>query len=353
MPKKVLASVGFDALCHCMEAYTSKNAQPFTDALCEYAMRLTAENLVRVYKGQGDTPAWEKLTLASTIGGMVINTAGVTLAHGMEHPASGLKNIVHGQGLAALTPAVIEASQKGNPEKFRKDTSVAVLYKRFTSDKEGLMRIGFAADWNFDIYLNGTHCLKAQGPTPLNADSNFHDFHIRKGENILAAVVRAGSRGWGFLCAKPRDPVVFREGKTWKPYRDSALEIIPGSALDLSAQNDAPAGKYGPAVLSPDGKAVFKHAPEQTVRLLGFNTYALNGIMTIKDNGEFKAAVRRFAQAAKRQGYNLFRMHGFDEWVMTGSRKDQKPLPRYMDRWDRMVYEMKRQGIYLQLNIRV
>ncbi len=81
--------VGFDALCHCMEAYTSKNAQPFTDALCEYAMRLTAENLVRVYKGQGDTPAWEKLTLASTIGGMVLNTAGVTLAHGMEHPASG------------------------------------------------------------------------------------------------------------------------------------------------------------------------------------------------------------------------------------------------------------------------
>ena len=124
MPKKVLASVGFDALCHCMEAYTSKNAQPFTDALCEYAMRLTAENLVRVYKGQGDTPAWEKLTLASTIGGMVINTAGVTLAHGMEHPASGLKNIVHGQGLAALTPAVIEASQKGNPEKFRKISEI-------------------------------------------------------------------------------------------------------------------------------------------------------------------------------------------------------------------------------------
>lgn len=124
MPKKVLASVGFDALCHCMEAYTSKNAQPFTDALCEYAMRLTAENLVRLYKGQGDTPAWEKLTLASTIGGMVINTAGVTLAHGMEHPASGLKNIVHGQGLAALTPAVIEVSQKGNPAKFRKISEI-------------------------------------------------------------------------------------------------------------------------------------------------------------------------------------------------------------------------------------
>ncbi len=31
MPKKVLASVGFDALCHSIEAYTSKIAQPFTD----------------------------------------------------------------------------------------------------------------------------------------------------------------------------------------------------------------------------------------------------------------------------------------------------------------------------------
>ena len=120
MPKHVLASVGFDALCHCMEAYTSKIAQPFTDALSLYAMELIAGNLVKVYKGEGGKEAWEKITLASTIGGMVINTAGVTLAHGMEHPASGLKDIVHGQGLAALTPVIAEASHKGNHFKFAK-----------------------------------------------------------------------------------------------------------------------------------------------------------------------------------------------------------------------------------------
>lgn len=119
MPKKVLASVGFDALCHCMEAYTSKIGQPFTDALSLYAIRLTAENLVNVYTGKDTSlAAWEKLTLASTIGGMVIHTAGVTLPHGMEHPASGLKNIVHGHGLAALTPVLLEASWKGAPEKY-------------------------------------------------------------------------------------------------------------------------------------------------------------------------------------------------------------------------------------------
>ena len=33
---------------------------------------------------------------------------------------SGLKNIVHGQGLAALAPTIIEASYKGNRYKFSK-----------------------------------------------------------------------------------------------------------------------------------------------------------------------------------------------------------------------------------------
>lgn len=118
MPKKVLASVTFDALCHNIEAYTSKIAQPLTDALSLYAIELIANNLVSVYNGTGNKKEWENITMASTIGGMVINTAGVTLAHGMEHPASGLKDIVHGQGLAALTPVIVEASHKGNHFKF-------------------------------------------------------------------------------------------------------------------------------------------------------------------------------------------------------------------------------------------
>ena len=129
MPKHVLASVGFDALCHNMESYTSKIAQPFTDALSLYAVDLIAHNLVDVYKGTGSKDSWEKITLASTIGGMVINTTGVTLAHGMEHPASGLKDVVHGKGLAALTPTIIEDSYQGAPEKFAK------LAKSFGGEK--------------------------------------------------------------------------------------------------------------------------------------------------------------------------------------------------------------------------
>ncbi len=132
MPPHVLASVGFDALCHNIEAYTSKTAQPFTDALAHYAVTLLAQYLVPLYKHvkattEGKpavlnetqlTKAWESVTLASTIGGMVINTAGVTLAHGMEHPASGLKDITHGVGLAIIEPVAVEYTWSANPDKF-------------------------------------------------------------------------------------------------------------------------------------------------------------------------------------------------------------------------------------------
>lgn len=45
LPLKTLAAVGFDALCHCMEAYTARNALPFTDALALYAIRLINDSL--------------------------------------------------------------------------------------------------------------------------------------------------------------------------------------------------------------------------------------------------------------------------------------------------------------------
>lgn len=169
MPKNVLASVGFDALCHNIEAYTSKISQPFTDALSLYGISLIAYNLVNVYNGKGGKEAWEKIALASTIGGMVINTAGVTLAHGMEHPASGLKNIVHGQGLAALTPVVIEASYKGNRDKFGKiarifggltaeDCSVKIrtLLKKLDLDLK-LSNLGIKEE---DIKWMAENCMK-------------------------------------------------------------------------------------------------------------------------------------------------------------------------------------------------
>lgn len=134
MSASALATVGFDAFCHLFEAYTSASSQPFTDALCIYGLELIAKSLVPLYKNLATNEGkntfviekkhWENITLASTIGGMVINTAGVTLCHAMEHPVSGLKNVTHGKGLAALILPILKASYKGEYFKIGKVASL-------------------------------------------------------------------------------------------------------------------------------------------------------------------------------------------------------------------------------------
>jgi alcohol dehydrogenase class IV len=120
MPKAVLASVGFDALCHNMETFIENNAQPLTSLMSLYAVNLINESLCKLYDGTGGDAEWEKLSWASSVGGMCIGISGVAAPHGLEHPASGLKNIVHGCGLSALTPVVYDKSISSVPKKFAK-----------------------------------------------------------------------------------------------------------------------------------------------------------------------------------------------------------------------------------------
>lgn len=118
MPKSILAPVGFDALCHCMEAYLSRKNNPFSEMMARYGMELLSKNLPLVYEDYENNEAWEAVTLASTLGGMTIYASSVAAPHGIEHPASGLRDIVHGRGLAALTPVIYEKSLAAAPEKF-------------------------------------------------------------------------------------------------------------------------------------------------------------------------------------------------------------------------------------------
>lgn len=49
VPANVTANTGMDVLTHSMEAYVSRNATDFTDALAEKAVRLTIQSLEACY----------------------------------------------------------------------------------------------------------------------------------------------------------------------------------------------------------------------------------------------------------------------------------------------------------------
>jgi len=120
LPPKIVASTGIDALCHSIEAYSSQKCQPFTQMMALTAIELISKNLPLVYDDPTNLEAWDGVALANTLGGMCIDCSGVTLPHALEHPVSGLLDVVHGQGLAALIIPVMEYSRQAAPEKFAK-----------------------------------------------------------------------------------------------------------------------------------------------------------------------------------------------------------------------------------------
>lgn len=182
MPRPLIATVGFDALTHNMEAYVSKISQPITEMQALYGMKLLAENLRKVYNNPQDLEAWEKVTLASTLGGMVIGMAGVTGAHGLEHPASGLKDIVHGKGLAALTPEIIERSIAYAPEKFaqiskilggRDEKDCAYVVRELLRDLDINVTLGEMGITHEDVEWMADNCMKVSAVSVNNSPKAF------------------------------------------------------------------------------------------------------------------------------------------------------------------------------------
>ncbi|MGN0690004.1 MAG: iron-containing alcohol dehydrogenase [Oscillospiraceae bacterium] len=178
MPVYILASVGFDAFTHALEGYTSKKSNPITDAQALLAMRLIAENLPKLISGECKDKQWEAVSLAATLGGMVIGSAGVSVAHGMEHPASGLKNIVHGKGLAAITPRVVKRLAPALPEKFsevsrilggKDESDCADMIYSFL-DSIGLnIKLGDLGIGISDVYWMTENCMKVSAGNIKNA----------------------------------------------------------------------------------------------------------------------------------------------------------------------------------------
>ncbi|WP_026888193.1 iron-containing alcohol dehydrogenase [Clostridium beijerinckii] len=182
MPKSILASVGFDALAHNMEAYLSKIGQPLTDMKAFYGIKLLSENLIKVYNDPSDLDAWDSVTLASTLGGMVIGIAGVTAPHGLEHPASGLHDIVHGKGLAALTPIIVEKSWESNLEKYSNISKLlggtdaadcADAIRNFLKKIDLKVTLGELGIKEKDVEWMAENCMKVSRPSIVNHPKEF------------------------------------------------------------------------------------------------------------------------------------------------------------------------------------
>ncbi|WP_116367199.1 iron-containing alcohol dehydrogenase [Parahaliea mediterranea] len=118
MPRRLTADTGLDSLCHALEAYVSRKANPFTDGVALSALRTISEHIRTACAEPDNRPAREAMMLAATWGGMAFANASVTLIHGMSRPIGAHFHVPHGLSNAMLLPAVTAWSLPGNPARY-------------------------------------------------------------------------------------------------------------------------------------------------------------------------------------------------------------------------------------------
>lgn len=130
VPARTTADTGVDSLTHALEAYVSKRATPFSDALAVSAIALIGQHLRTAYAEPRNAAAREGMMLGANQAGLAFSNSSVALVHGMSRPIGAHFHVPHGLSNAMLLPAVTRFSISGAPARYA----------------EAARRIGLASD---------------------------------------------------------------------------------------------------------------------------------------------------------------------------------------------------------------
>jgi alcohol dehydrogenase len=180
LPPLVAASTGLDALTHAIEAYISRAASPFSDAMAEKAMELIGRSIRSFVANRADIEAASDMLLGSMFAGIAFSWARLGNVHAMAHPLGGFFNIPHGIANAVLLPVIMEYNALADRGKYE---------KIFNYIKDGKRIQGFTPD----VLVNEIKQLSAELGIPKNltelgvTNDSIHDMAVdaMKSGNIL------------------------------------------------------------------------------------------------------------------------------------------------------------------------
>lgn len=118
LPRKIAAATGVDALAHCIECYTSKKANPFSDVYALEGMDLILNNIMDACNDPEAMEAKNRMQIAAYYGGLAITASGTTAVHALSYPLGGKYHIAHGVSNAMLLAPVMRFNEPVCRERF-------------------------------------------------------------------------------------------------------------------------------------------------------------------------------------------------------------------------------------------
>ena len=117
-PPKITAATGLDALCHAVEAYTSRKAQTLSDSFAMSAVKRIFKSLPVAFKDGKKEEARIQMSVAALEAGIAFNNASVTIIHGMSRPIGALFHVAHGLSNAMLMKECLGFALEGAYDRF-------------------------------------------------------------------------------------------------------------------------------------------------------------------------------------------------------------------------------------------
>lgn len=117
VPPAVTAATGIDAMAHCVEAFTNKNAHPVIDGYARMGIDLVGRYLARAVADGTDTEAREGMMLASFYGGICLGPVNTAAGHALAYPLGTLLHLPHGLANAIIFPHVLAYNEGVAPAK--------------------------------------------------------------------------------------------------------------------------------------------------------------------------------------------------------------------------------------------
>lgn len=116
-PPEIVANSGADALTQAIEAYASRKACVFTDAIAAAAIPMIHGSLPAVYRGKGGDAA-ARLLQGSYLAGIALSGARLGAVHGLAHPLGARYHLPHGLVCAVCLLPVLRFNREAMGRKY-------------------------------------------------------------------------------------------------------------------------------------------------------------------------------------------------------------------------------------------